>query len=90
MVEWRKIIEDSELTDDSKSKLYSKLMGDEGGRDPELNNPELVIDKTYLREIKDKEEYHALSKINHSEDLAGKEGIKLNREKGSECPEFIQ
>ena len=39
MVEWRKIIEDSELTDDSKSKLYSKLMGDEGGRDPELNNP---------------------------------------------------
>lgn len=65
MVNWKNIIESPKygLTEKEKRKFYDLLVGDEGGRDPELNSRVLYIDKTIMRKMKDDKSYQKLKRM---------------------------
>lgn len=83
MDDWKRVIGDSRLTETSKDILYKNLLGDEGGRNPELDNSDVKITRKDLRDIKEQGNYDELLNINNREYLEDGRRIKLDPEKHS-------
>ena len=83
MDDWKRVIGNSRLTNTSKDILYKNLLGDEGGRNPELNNSDVKITRKDLRDIKEQRDYDELLNINNIEYLEDRRRIKLDPEKHS-------